>query len=244
MSPHTILTAAGVAAGPWLRGLLFAHTVEYRAPLRRRCPRCGHHAIPIALAGLAAVAPPDGRCPTCTRRIGPPAATVELLAAVTLVVAAAYAPSGWMLAAWTWAALLGIALALIDTTVYRLPDLLTTAAAGALGLLAVAAVAGGDYPALRRAALCAVGLSAVYLILLLLPRTGMHRGDAHLALLIGASLGWLSISAVVTATIAAILFAAAFVLAMVLTGQLGVRDLVPFGPFMLIGALDAIVLAG
>ncbi|MEJ3741752.1 prepilin peptidase [Actinomycetes bacterium KLBMP 9797] len=247
MPLHTILAAAGagIAAGPWLRGLAFAHTVEYQAPLRRRCPHCGHHAVPVALAGLAAVAPPDGRCPTCARPIGPQAGVVELLAAVTLVVLAAYAPSGWVLAAWSWAALLGVALALVDTAVYRLPDTLTSAAAGgAVTLLAVAAVATGDQSALLRALLCAVGLSAFYLILVLLPGAGMSRGDAHLALVIGASLGWISVPAVVTATVAAVLLAAAYVLAMILIGQLRVRDAVPYGPFMLMGALTAVVVAG
>jgi leader peptidase (prepilin peptidase)/N-methyltransferase len=169
---------------------------------------------------------------------------VELLAALALVVLAAYAPSGWVLAAWSWAALLGVALALIDTAVYRLPDTLTTAAAGgALVLLTAAAITTGDYPDLLRAASCALGLSAAYLTLVLLPGTGMSRGDAHLALVIGASLGWVSVLAVVTATLAAVLIAAAFVLAMLLAGQLSARDPIPFGPFMLLGALAAVVLA-
>lgn len=247
MPLHTVLAAAGVgiAAGPWLRGLVFAHTVEFKAPLRRRCPHCGHIAMPVALRGLAVVAPPDGRCPACTRPIGPPAAVVELLAAVSVAVLAMSAPSGWVLAAWAWAGLLGVALALIDTAVYRLPDILTTAAAsGALVLLGAAAVATGDYAALRRAIVCAVGLSVIYLILVLLPGTEMSRGDAHLALAIGACVGWVSVPAVMTATIAAVLLAAAFVLPMRLTGRLGARDPVPFGPFMILGALAAIVLAG
>ena len=157
---------------------------------------------------------------------------------------AAYAPSGWVLAAWSWAALLGVALALIATAAYRLPDTLTTAAAGgALALLAAAAITTGDYPSLLRAASCALGLGAAYLILVLLPGTGIGCGDAHLALVIGASLGWISALAVVTATLAAILIAAAFVLAMLLVRQLSARDPIPYGPFMLLGALVAVVLA-
>ena len=101
-----------------------------------------------------------------------------------------------------------------------------------------------DYAALRRVIVCAVCLSVIYLILVLLPGAEMSRGDAHLALAIGACVGWVSVSAVMTATIAAVLLAAAFVLPMRLTGRLGARDPVPFGPFMLIGALAAIVLAG
>jgi leader peptidase (prepilin peptidase)/N-methyltransferase len=59
--------------------------------------------------------------------------------------------------------------------------------------------------------------------------------------LIGACLGWINISAVVIATIAAILLAAAYVVACRLAGRLAARDPVPYGPFMLIGALTAAI---
>jgi prepilin signal peptidase PulO-like enzyme (type II secretory pathway) len=127
----------------------------------------------------------------------------------------------------------------------RLPaagHLTTAAASGALLLLGAAAAATGDDAALRHTIVCAVGLSAIYLILVLLPGAGMSRGDAHLALAIGACLGWVSVPAVMTATIAAVLLAAAFVLPMRLTGRLSAPD--PVGPFMQLGALAATVLAG
>jgi leader peptidase (prepilin peptidase)/N-methyltransferase len=83
-----------------------------------------------------------------------------------------------VLAAWCWAGLLGIALALIDAAVHRLPDPLTVAAlSGAVLLLAAAAVAAGDYHALVRAALCGLGLGGAYLIPILAPGIGMGRGD-------------------------------------------------------------------
>jgi leader peptidase (prepilin peptidase)/N-methyltransferase len=147
-----------------------------------------------------------------------------------------------VLAAWCWAGLLGVALGLVDAAVYRLPDILTTAAAvGAILLLAAAAVATADHHSLIRAVLAALGLGAVYLVLVLVPGSGLGRGDGQLAVVIGACLGWISISAVVTATIAAILLAAAYVVVCRIAGRLGARDPVPFGPFMLIGALTAVI---
>lgn len=244
MSLASILAAAGVgvAAGPWLRGLVFAHTVPYKSPLRRRCPHCGHHAVAVALRGLTAVAPPDGRCPNCTNPIGAPLAAVEVLSATVVALLAVHAPSGWVFTAWCWAGLLGIALAMVDAAVHRLPDILTTAATvGALLLLGAAAAAAGEHLGLVRAVLGAVGLSTVYLLAVLLPGSGMGRGDAQLALVIGACLGWISISAIVTATIAAVLLAAVYVAVLRVAGQLGARDPVPFGPFMLLGALTAVI---
>jgi leader peptidase (prepilin peptidase) / N-methyltransferase len=217
MSLTTILVAVGVgvAAGPWLRGLVFAHTVPYGQPPRSRCPICGHHVVPVAWRGLAA-ALVTGRCPHCTTAIGPPTGAVELLAAAVVVPLAVHAPSGWVFAAWCWAGLLGVALALIDTAVHRLPDPLTlTAAGGALLLLAVAAIATDNPHALLRAVLAALGLGLVYLIPIL-AGTGMGRGDGQLALVIGACLGWISISTVITATIGAVLLAAGYVAVMLL----------------------------
>jgi leader peptidase (prepilin peptidase) / N-methyltransferase len=242
----TVVAAAGlgVVAGPWLRGLVFAHTVAYGTPARSRCPTCGQPAVVVALRGLVAVGPFDGRCPNCSWQLGPPVAVVEVLAALVLAVLAARAPSGWVLAAWYWAGLLGVALALIDAVVYRLPDILTTSAAiGSAALLTVAAVTTGDLSALASAALGAVGLGVFYLVLVLVPGAGMGRGDAQIAVVIGGCLGWLGLTAVVTATIAAVLLAAGHVLTGLASGRLARRDPVPFGPFILLGALIAVATA-
>jgi leader peptidase (prepilin peptidase)/N-methyltransferase len=240
----TVLAAlgTGIAAGPWLRGLLFAHTVAYGQPLRRHCPHCGHPAVATALRGVAAAAPINGRCPTCASIIGTPAGAVEILAGTVVTILAVHAPSSWVLAAWRGAGLLGVALAVIDTTVYRLPDTLTMASIlGTVLLLGVAAMTTGDYHALTRSILGAVGLGGLYLIPIL-SRAGMGRGDGQLALTVGACLGWVSISAIMTATIAAVLLAAAHVAALLTAQRMTRHDPVAYGAFMLLGALDAVVL--
>ena len=107
-------------------------------------------------------------------------------------------------------------------------------------LFTVAAVTTGDLPALASAGLGAVGLGVFYLLLVVVPGAGMGRGDAQLAVVIGGCLGWLGLTAVVTATIAAVLLAAGHVLTGLAAGRMGRRDAVPFGPFMLIGALIAV----
>ncbi|GAA0924540.1 hypothetical protein GCM10009558_036750 [Virgisporangium aurantiacum] len=238
----TVVAAAGLAvvAGPWVGGLVF----PYGTPPRSRCPTCGQPVVAVALRGLVAVGPLNGRCPNCSWQVGPPVAAVEVLAALVLAVLAIRAPSGWVLAAWCWAGLLGVALALIDAAVYRLPDILTTAAAtGSATLLTVAAVTTGELSTLASAGLGAAGLGVFYLVLVIVPGAGMGRGDAQLAVVIGGCLGWLGPTVVVTATVAAVLLAAGHVLAGLAAGRLGRRDTVPFGPFMLIGALVAVASA-
>ncbi len=69
----------------------------------------------------------------------------------------------------------------------------------------------------------------------------MGRGNAHLAVLIGACLGARSITAVAAASIDTILLAGAYVLAMLTLRRLHRRDPVAYGVFILLGALLAIV---
>jgi leader peptidase (prepilin peptidase)/N-methyltransferase len=215
---------AGLLAGPWLRGLVFAHSVPAGQPPRGGCPSCHTPVAATRWRALLAVAPLRGRCPACATRIGPRPGPVELIAAAVLAVLAACAPSAWVFAAWGWAALLGIALAWIDIVMFRLPDTLTTtAAAGVLTLLGVAAATTGQpHPLIRAVA------------------AGMGRGDAHLAVAIGACLGWRSLGTVTDATRNTILLAAGWVLIMLVIRRLRRRDPVAYGVFILLGALLAV----
>ena len=243
MSLTAVWTAAGIGllAGPWLRGLVFAHSVPAGQPPRGECPRCGTPVVGVRWRALLAVAPVRGRCRTCAARIGPRPGVVEVLAAAVLAVLAASAPSAWVLAAWGWAALLGIALAWIDITMFRLPDPLTTAATvGVLVLLGVAAATSGQPHPLIRAVLAALLLGLLYVVVVLVPGGRMGRGDASLAVVIGACLGWRSLGTVADATRDAILLAAGYVLVMLAAHRLRRRDPVAYGVFILLGALVAV----
>jgi leader peptidase (prepilin peptidase)/N-methyltransferase len=230
-----------VLAGPWLRGLVFAHSVAYSQPPRAWCPTCGTVVVAVRWRALLAVAPAQGRCRTCATRIGPPPGPVELLAAAVLAVLAGCAPSPWVFAAWGWAALLGIALAWIDVTMFRLPDTLTTTATiGVLTLLGIATAATGQPHPLIRAVAAALILGLLYLVAVLVPGAGMGRGDAHLAVAVGACLGWRSLGTVAVATRDTILLAAGYVLIMLAVRRVRRRDPVAYGVFILLGALLAI----
>ncbi|GIJ62184.1 type 4 prepilin-like proteins leader peptide-processing enzyme [Virgisporangium aurantiacum] len=234
--------AVAVASGPWLRGLVFAHSVAYRHPLRRRCPTCGVVAVRVAGRGVLAAAPVDGRCHLCGVPLGRPVGTVEGTAAAVLVVLALVAPSGWVLAAWSWTALLGIALAYVDLAVLRLPDALTVAAGlGSLALLGVAAVATDSPGRWWQALAGGLGLGVLYSIPILSRAMGMGRGDRMLAVVVGINVGWLGLAALVTATVATAAIAAVYTVAKLVGRQLRLTDHVPVGPFILIGGLVAIV---
>jgi prepilin signal peptidase PulO-like enzyme (type II secretory pathway) len=70
----------------------------------------------------------------------------------------------------------------------------------------------------------------------------MGRGDAYLAVAVGANLGAYRFSAVIAATIMAILLGGVTSAVLLAAGHLRRGQPVPFGVFLLTGALGAILL--
>jgi leader peptidase (prepilin peptidase)/N-methyltransferase len=238
----TLLAAVtlGVLAGPWLRGLIAAHSVAFRQPLRTDCVLCGTPVVAVAAAGIVAVAPLNGRCPRCRHPVGPVPGSTETVAAAVLAAIAWDAPSPWLLTTWALFAPLGIALAGINIAVLRLPDPLTIAATVlATSLAAATAIATGQPSGLLGALLGAAALGALYAVAV---RHGMGRGDAYLAVAIGANLGAYRFSTVVTATVLAILLAGATSAVLLAAGRLRRGQPIPYGVFLLTGALAAVLL--
>jgi leader peptidase (prepilin peptidase)/N-methyltransferase len=133
----------------------------------------------------------------------------KALASIVVAVLAWRVGSWPLLATWCWVGLFGVALTLVDVAVKRLPDPLTnTATLGALAALTAGTLAGASPAVLLRAVLAAAGLSVFYLVLVLLPGTGLGAGDAKLAPAVGLCLGYRSLGALVLATIAGTLLAA------------------------------------
>lgn len=235
--------AAALPVTPLLRWAVLVHAVPAGQPWRSGCPHCGAPFSPPA--GLAPLWP-TGRCHTCRRRVGAPPYAVELAAIVAAVAVwlavgggrwpplAALALVGWVLAA--------VPLLFIDLAVHRLPDRFTfPAAAWVLGLLGLAALVEGSVGDLWRAVLaagvCGAGFATVTLIF---GARGFGLGDAKLALSIGALLGWLGWTAVVAGLLLAFLTSGLVAAGLLLAGRVSRRDSLPFGPFLVAGALAAI----
>jgi leader peptidase (prepilin peptidase) / N-methyltransferase len=138
-------------------------------------------------------------------------------------------------------AMLGAAMAYVDVAEHRLPDWLTYPAfAGAAGLLAVAAASTGwtDY---GRAWLGAFAMTAGFLVLALLRPGELGLGDVKLAASLGLLLGWMGWGEVLLGAFAAFLLGGLYSVGLLLTGRANRRSQIPFGPFMLAGALITIV---
>lgn len=157
-----------------------------------------------------------------------------------LLACAAGAPDGtpWRLAAALWVATFGVCLAFVDAAAHRLPDALTLPAfAGAVVLLALD---GSLVPALLGASALAGG----YLLLVLLHPAGMGLGDAKLALCLGALLGPHGAGPVALGATAGLALAGGYAAILLILRRATPATHLPHGPFMLLGALTALILTG
>lgn len=168
---------------------------------------------------------------------------VEAAGGAVFALFAATATTGLELAALWWVAGSAVALVFIDVAVHRLPDRLTLPAyGGGLLLLGAAAAATGQPGRFGWAVLLGLGLAAGYLLLVLVQPDGMGLGDAKLALALGLVLGWFGGGALVLGAAAGFLLAGAYAVGLLVLRRAGRRDTIPHGPFMLVGALGAVVL--
>jgi leader peptidase (prepilin peptidase)/N-methyltransferase len=89
-----------------------------------------------------------------------------------------------------------------------------------------------------------VALYALYFLLALVYPAGMGFGDVKLAGVLGLYLGWLGWAEVVTGGFLGFLFGGVVGGALMFARRAGRKSMLPFGPFMLAGALVAIICGG
>jgi leader peptidase (prepilin peptidase)/N-methyltransferase len=138
----------------------------------------------------------------------------------------------------------GVALTLIDLGCRRLPNVLVLPSYPImLALLGGASVWQHDGAALARALIGMGALLALYLVLALIHPAGMGFGDVKLAGVLGAALGYLSYLALVIGAFAGFVLGAVLGLALILSRRGSRKSAIPFGPFMIAGALLAVFAA-
>jgi leader peptidase (prepilin peptidase) / N-methyltransferase len=226
--------AAGWMAGAVLRGAVFRLSVPAGVPDRAACPGC------IAPLGPWAA----GRCGHCGHTLGLPH-VLELSTAAVLALLFGRLGGHPVTLAFGFLGALGVALAAIDIRVQRLPDRLTLPAYPVLiALLASAALTGHDMGALVRALLGGLALGGGYLLLAVASPGQLGGGDIKLAGLVGLALGWLGWPALLSGAILGFVLAAVASLALLAARRVTMRSAISFGPFLLGGALLAILAAG
>jgi leader peptidase (prepilin peptidase)/N-methyltransferase len=145
------------------------------------------------------------------------------------------------LPAYLYLAAVGLALALIDIDVKRLPDALTLPSYVVGGvLLAIPAVVDHNGHGLLRAALGGAAMFALYFALCFAYPAGMGFGDVKLSGVLGLYTAWLGWDVWGAGLLLGFLFGGFFGIGLVLLKRGGRKTAVPFGPFMLVGAFVAI----
>jgi leader peptidase (prepilin peptidase)/N-methyltransferase len=230
----------------------FLNVVVWRVPRGEsiahppsNCPACGADVRPRDNVPVVSWLLLRGRCRDCQAPISARYPLVELGTAAVFVVLAARIGLEPELPAFLYLGAIGVALTLIDLDVKRLPNAIVLPSyVVAAVLLGAAAVFGHDWSSYLRAGLGMAALYAFYFALAWVYPAGMGFGDVKLAGVLGAYLGWLGWAEVVTGTFLGFLFGGVVGIALMSVGKAGRKSKVPFGPFMLVGALVAILWGG
>lgn len=147
--------------------------------------------------------------------------------------------------AWLAVALVGAVLSFVDLAHHRLPDrLVLILYAAVLVLLLIPAIAAGDWAAYLRALLAAVAMFAAYFLLALIYPAGMGMGDVKLAGALGLALGFLGWGYVIVGFFAAFFLGSFIGLGLMVLRKASRKTPIPFGPFMIVGAVVAVLLTG
>jgi leader peptidase (prepilin peptidase) / N-methyltransferase len=232
----------------------FLNVVVYRVPAglsvvrpSSHCPNCGstirnRHNVPV-LGWLAL----RGKCADCAQSISARYPIVEALTAALFVVLTIRLTNLHIVAAlpaYLYFAAAGLALAAIDLDHRRLPDLIVLPSYAVVAvLLVIASAHSHDWWALGRAAIAAGSLFSFYFAIAFAYPGGMGFGDVKLAGLLGGLLGYLSWSALVVGAFAGFALGAVAGVIVIAIGRGGRKTAVPFGPFMIAGAMLAVFVA-
>ncbi|MEU1794138.1 prepilin peptidase [Streptomyces californicus] len=172
-----------------------------------------------------------------------PRLLAPVVTAVVCVALAAATGARPELAAWLALTPVAVLLAVVDRRVHRLPDPLTLPlAAAAVLLLGGAALLPGAAGSWTSGLLGGLALGGFYFLLFLINPNGMGFGDVKLALALGVALGWYGWAVLFVGGFAGFLFGAAYGLGLVLLRRAGRKTGIPFGPFMITGALAGLLL--
>jgi leader peptidase (prepilin peptidase)/N-methyltransferase len=234
----------GVAVGS------FANVAVYRVPLglsvvspRSACPGCGTTLTWYDNIPLLSFVALRGRCRTCGRSISLRYPLVEVVVGAVWVGMLQRIGIRPELPAFLAFATTLVILSAIDLEHHRLPDrVLGPAAILAVVLLVAATAAGAGWVRLEHAGLGALAYGLPMLVLGLAAPTAMGGGDVKFAPYLGLHLGWLGLRLVLAGALLGLIAGGLGGIALLIAGRKGMKDAIPFGPFMALGALAAILL--
>ncbi len=211
---------------------------------RSRCSECGTALGARDLVPVVSWAVLRGRCRTCGARIGAFHLVVEVAVPVLLILT-------WAIVGWTWDfaiiasfVLMAVPLAAIDIRTYTLPKALVWPGTGlVVAVTLVAAVASADMAMVLQAIIGSATVTLPLFLLWFIHPSGQGFGDVRLAVVLGWVVGATSqgdslLNACFRGWICLLIAAAVgLVGAIPMAMARGLKARIPFGPFLVIGAL-------
>jgi leader peptidase (prepilin peptidase)/N-methyltransferase len=205
------------------------------------CPSCDREIAPRDNIPVISWLLLRGHCRHCGQTISPRYPAVELATAVLFAALAAHFKLHVVVIAFLYLAAVGIALAMIDIDVFRLPDVITLPSYPvALALLGLAAGFDHAPSSYERALIGMAALAAFYGLVWFVYPAGMGLGDVKLSGVLGLYLGYLGWGQLTVGAFAAFAVGAVVSVTIVAIRGGNRKTRVPFGPFMLIGTLIGI----
>jgi len=230
----------------------FLNVVIWRVPRNvslvsppSHCPRCDTPIKPYDNLPVVSWLLLRGRCRNCREPISVRYPLVELATGVLFGALAARIDSLAALPAFLYLGAICVALALIDLDTQRLPNAITLPSyVVGIVLLGGAALADGDLDPFVRALIGMAALYGIYFLLVLAYPAGMGFGDVKLAGVLGLYLGYLGWSEWFAGWLLGFLLGGIFGVAAILFRKASRKTQVPYGPFMIAGALIAVFAGG
>ena len=226
----------------------FLNVVIWRVPRgesvvrpRSRCPGCEapireRDNIPV-LSWLLL----HGKCRDCAEPISVRYPLVELTTGLLFAALAWKIGPHWALPAYLYLGAVGLALAAIDLDTHKLPNALTLPAYPVAAVLLTAAALLDHHPALLGRAAAGGGAHvALYAVLWVLYPSGMGLGDVKLAGVLGLYLGFLGWGVLAVGAFLGFGYGAVVGIGLMAVSRAGRKSRIPFGPFMVAGALTAV----
>ncbi len=206
------------------------------------CPACGRELSAADNIPVISWLVLRGRCRSCGAKISPRYLVGELATAALWVMAVLRIESLWLIVVYGALFWVLLALSLIDLEHKLLPNRIVGPAT-AIGVIAfgAAAVGVGEPGRFVRGLVAGAAAFTFFLAVALIAPKGMGMGDVKLSFLIGLSLGFLGWRTLFAGLFLAFLLGAVVGIGLVVAGKAGRKTAMPFGPFMALGAVLAIL---
>ncbi len=210
---------------------------------RSKCTLCGiqiQNKDNIPLLGYLRL---RGKCRNCSESFSRSYLYLELITAAATFIPFIVFHHLTLIAAWAVFVILGVALSAIDFQWHRLPNGLNAALyLCGLVLLTLDAFMNHHFEHLRSALIASILYSAFFWLVNLLSKGGMGMGDVKLAASIGLYVGYISAISVYIAAMVSFAMGSVVGIAIIISQKGTRKTALPFGPFMILGALISVCL--